>query len=61
MTQNLDNCDREMPQNQPKINNANNISLAEVAVPQLEGFNFNIVKPQILANKFELMLVMFQM
>lgn len=49
------------PQNQPKINNANNRTLVNPSLPQLEGFNFNIVRPQILTNNFELKFVMFQM
>ena len=41
--------------------NNHNRSLAELTLPQLEDFNLNIVRPQILANNFDLKPVMFQM
>lgn len=50
-----------MPQNQCEINNANNRSLADLAIPQLEGFNFSIVRPQILVNNFQRKSVVFRM
>ena len=59
---NQNNGNQPMPghQNQMEDNNHNR-SLAELALPQLEDFNLSIVRPQILANNFELKPVMFQM
>lgn len=47
-----------MHQNQ--LEHENNRSLVELALPHLEDFNLNIVRPQILANNFKLKPVMFQ-
>ena len=58
--QNIGN--QPMPGHQNQLeDNHHNRSLAELALPQLEDFNLSIVRPQILANNFELKPVMFQM
>lgn len=43
----------QVPQIQPEVNNANNRLFGEFVLPQLEYFNLNIIRPQILANNLE--------
>lgn len=40
--------------------NANNKVLVDLAIPQLHGFNWSIVRLDIITNNFELNSVMFQ-
>lgn len=54
-------CDGQRHQDVEQVNNPNNQALAELVVPQLDVFSSNIVRPQILANNFELKLVMCKM